>query len=380
MQVEECGISNDAFCAHVLPSDVIRLILLELHSIKDFCCAISCCRAWRHAGTQLTAQMNILKLRQREFEDQKSWKMPEPVYFSSVPVQYSCWERWTCAQCLRDTGEILCCMFCFPCCCFFVGGRPLREDDDNVRSALLSRNDHVATIRVPSKANVAFKSRTKIDFTTSATVCAWVETLSASEIELPQAQRWNDLFSSEYVSVSSFALLAQKLLSNGFPDEAVREALDSAKEEMSHAKLCAAMARLYGGKFDHENSQKIVGDTKHSIRFDPESLYVNTFNDGAIGETIGAIECAKLADLAVGIEHEAWKSIAIEEAHHASFAWRTMWYLEDRYAVPRVNVPVLTRHRQILIAMLARGKRPTGMTTGKVEDIVMTVLFDGAMM
>ena len=197
---------------------------------------------------------------------------------------------------------------------------------------------------------------------------------------MPQAQRWNDLFSSEYVSVSSFALLAQKLLSNGFPDEAVREALDSAKEEMSHAKLCAAMARLYGGKFDHENSQKIVGDTKHSIRFDPESLYVNTFNDGAIGETIGAIECAKLADLAVGIEHEAWKSIAIEEAHHASFAWRTMWYLEDRYAVPRVNVPVLTRHRQILIAMLARGKRPTGMTTGKVEDFVMTVLFDGAMM
>lgn len=382
MQVEECRISYDAFSVPALPSDVIRLILLKLHSIRDFCCAISCCKAWRHAGTQLTAQMNILKLRQREFEDQKAWKMEQKKQKKKKPALYSCWERWTCDQCLRDTEMILCCVFCFPCFCLaggFIGGRSLREDDDNVRLALLSR-DHVATVRVPSRANVAFKGRAKIDFTTSTTVCAWVEKFSASAIELPQARRWNELFSSEYASVSSFALLAQKLLSNGFPDEAVREALDSAKEEMSHANLCAAMARLYGGKFDQENTQKIVGETKHTISFDPESLYVNTFNDGAIGETIGSIECAKLADLAVGIEHEAWKSIAIEEAHHASFAWRTMWYLEDKYSVPRVHVSVMTRYRQILIALLVRGKRPTGMTQGKVEDIVMTILFDGVMM
>lgn len=161
--------------------------------------------------------------------------------------------------------------------------------------------------------------------------CPFIPTnLSTLTPELKQkyAKRWEQQGQSEHASVASFALFIQKLLSVSAPPELILEATDCLREEISHAKMCYALASAYAGRSIDPGSY----DT-HTILVsaDISEMLIATIKEGCIHETVSAFEAVQETENPEidPVVKEILKQIAQEEAHHTAFAYKVVkWGIE----------------------------------------------------
>jgi hypothetical protein len=139
---------------------------------------------------------------------------------------------------------------------------------------------------------------------------------------------WTEQGRGEHASIASFALFSQKLLAVGAPSSLISEALVCAQEEMEHARLAFGLASAFSG----ETLTAGTYDTHtFQVSADFSTLLQGTIKEGCVSETLGALLAAKKAQSEEDpVVKGVWSKIAIDEAFHASYAWRVvLWGLSQ---------------------------------------------------
>lgn len=103
---------------------------------------------------------------------------------------------------------------------------------------------------------------------------------------------------------------------------------------MEHARLSFQIATIFKGE-----EVRACAYQPHSVQIEgnPEKILISTLKEGCIQETLGCLKAIKSSmDSSNEVIAKVWIKIAIDEAYHASYAWRVViWiYLQDpvRYA------------------------------------------------
>lgn len=131
----------------------------------------------------------------------------------------------------------------------------------------------------------------------------------------------------EHASVGTYARFALELLAVGAPAPLVAAAHRAALDEVTHARLCFALAQTY--RSAPVRPSPVPFHRTLSVTSDLAELAAETAREGCIGETLAAIVAAEqlmgATDPAV---RRALAVIARDEARHAELAWRTVvWAL-----------------------------------------------------
>ena len=159
----------------------------------------------------------------------------------------------------------------------------------------------------------------------------WARTTALAPLALAERAvaraYWAEAGAVEHASVASFARFTLDLLALGAPPELVRGAQQAALDEVHHAELCFGIASALAGAPVGPGPLVVEG---LSLSTDLVAFAVATAREGAVGETLAAVEAA--ARRAVATEpavRAALDTIVADEARHAALAWRTLeWLLE----------------------------------------------------
>lgn len=222
-----------------------------------------------------------------------------------------------CPDCLKE----YCCYWLFPCLEPIPkgrGGRPYFSKNKKEILPLVERNQF--------NGSAYFLTR---DFLPSRIELLEPDMNDTSSF-LPDEARanfWIDQGKGEHASIASFALFSQKLLAIGAPMEMINESFLCAQEEMEHARLSFLLAAAYSSD-DVPLAPKKYENHTVIIDSDIESLLISTLKEGCLSETMGAFQAAKKAlNKKKELVKYVWSKIAIDEAYHASYAWRVVQWL-----------------------------------------------------
>lgn len=97
---------------------------------------------------------------------------------------------------------------------------------------------------------------------------------------------------------------------------------------MEHAELAAMVAGRYGGEKIQLNKYQ-----QHStiITQSLEELVMSTYEEGCLEETLSALDALKKVENTDNAALKGvWSRIAVDEAHHANYAWRVVRYYLSR--------------------------------------------------
>ncbi len=125
----------------------------------------------------------------------------------------------------------------------------------------------------------------------------------------------------EHASIASFARWSLELLALGAPAELLADAQSAAVEEVTHAKLCFALASVFLGRSVGPGPLDVRGAMTHAPTL-PE-VAAATVREGCIGETLSALLAQEQLAVATdpGARH-VLEHIFADEARHAALAWR----------------------------------------------------------
>jgi len=133
----------------------------------------------------------------------------------------------------------------------------------------------------------------------------------------------------EHASIPAFSRISWQLVAIGAPSELLEWAHKAALEEISHTRLCFALAEGYGGRsyYVQPIPDMLVGGL--DLTNDPiKVIAIETIFDGCLMEgffanlaSVATIQCEEPATLA------ALEQIAHEEASHAAFSWALLKWL-----------------------------------------------------
>lgn len=136
------------------------------------------------------------------------------------------------------------------------------------------------------------------------------------------ARAWLDDALVEHASVAAFARFTLELLALGAPPELLRAAQAAALDEIEHARLCFAVASRHArrplgpGKLDVQGAVETTDFVAFALR---------TFEEGCVGETLGALEAAeRLAQASDPFVRAVLERIVEDEERHAELAWRAV--------------------------------------------------------
>jgi hypothetical protein len=134
------------------------------------------------------------------------------------------------------------------------------------------------------------------------------------------AENWTQNGLLEHASIASFARFSLQLLAVGAPVDLVRRAHEAAVDEVAHTELCFELASLYGAANVTAGPLPLGGDVMGSAELG--DLTVAAFEEGCIGETLGALEAAVARTMATRPKIKAILArIAEDESRHAELAW-----------------------------------------------------------
>jgi hypothetical protein len=131
----------------------------------------------------------------------------------------------------------------------------------------------------------------------------------------------------EHASVAAFARVSLELLALGAPSELVAASHVAAMDEIRHAELCWSLLTAIEGAPRGPSPMSLPP----FAAVDPDEVLVSTVIDGCVGETLGSLlfhESARRC--AVPSLAAVYRSIADEEAEHATLAFRIVRFLVGR--------------------------------------------------
>jgi hypothetical protein len=132
----------------------------------------------------------------------------------------------------------------------------------------------------------------------------------------------------EHASVASFSRFTLELLRFGAPPTLVDDALQAARDEVEHARLCFSLASSMLERSVGPDTLEVPhGDLLATSR---EAFAEALLREGCIGETVAVLDAAaRLAFASDPAVSAALQTLVDDEARHAALAWRAMaWLLE----------------------------------------------------
>jgi hypothetical protein len=152
------------------------------------------------------------------------------------------------------------------------------------------------------------------------------------------ADAWAEIAQLEHASVASFARFTLQLMAVGAPPQLVAAALQAGLDEVAHARAAFGQASRFRGEPVGPGPLPLERDV-----FGPRgpadlaALAADTFAEGCVNETIGALEAASAAEMCVDDPDARllWTRIAEEEARHGELAWAFV-----RWAIAQGGAPV----------------------------------------
>ena len=138
-------------------------------------------------------------------------------------------------------------------------------------------------------------------------------------------ERWLDVARMEHASIAAFARFTLQLLALGAPAELVASSSKAMADETRHARLAFGMVKAFGGLPMGPGALGLDGAFGDAV--DPEELLRIVYREGCVGETIAALEAREGADRS-GLT--VFKSIAADEADHATLAWASVKWLAEQ--------------------------------------------------
>lgn len=153
-------------------------------------------------------------------------------------------------------------------------------------------------------------------------------------------QKWTHRALGEHASIASFATFVVALMTHQAPPDLIQQALTAAQDELRHARL--AFARVGTGP-------TALPSTRLDIVQNFTLLALAVAQEGCIDETLSALELAMDAqdESTTLVDRRLLESISLDEANHASLAWRTVkWIcLKDELACDVVQKELLNLER-----------------------------------
>ena len=129
---------------------------------------------------------------------------------------------------------------------------------------------------------------------------------------------------NEAASVDAFQIVRDELRAHAAPRPLVRAAIRSARDEVRHARMTAALARRYGATVE----RPLV--LRRPIRGLAEIALENAA-EGCVRETYGALVAAWQARASVDpVVRAVMRRIARDEARHAALGWEVARWAEAR--------------------------------------------------
>jgi hypothetical protein len=149
------------------------------------------------------------------------------------------------------------------------------------------------------------------------------------ELRARLAAAWTDDALLEHASVASFAVFALELMRLGAPPDLLARAHRAALDEIAHAEVCFALASLYAAS--PIGPGRLAVPDRLARPLDLLALVDEVFEDGCVGETLGAIEArTAAAQTDDPTLRSVLERIASDEESHAELAWLTLgWLLEQ---------------------------------------------------
>jgi hypothetical protein len=144
-----------------------------------------------------------------------------------------------------------------------------------------------------------------------------------SEDRAALADAWSRDALQEHASVASFSRASLALLAAGAPADLVEDTHRAALDEITHARLCFALASAYAGSAIAPGPFPLGGEVQVGTSL--TAVVESTVEEGCIGEIVSAVlaseQLARAVDPAV---RAVLAQIAADEARHAELAWRTV--------------------------------------------------------
>lgn len=160
-----------------------------------------------------------------------------------------------------------------------------------------------------------------------------------ADVAAALAEHWAEVARLEHASVASFARFTLELMALGAPPDLLSEAQRAALDEIDHARVAWSLASLWARRDLGPGPLALDGLPTAS---DLSDIVTALVKEGCVGESIGAAEAQTLADVA---DHPTLAAllatIAVDEARHATLAWRTLRWLIVAHGDP-VRVAALT--------------------------------------
>jgi hypothetical protein len=146
----------------------------------------------------------------------------------------------------------------------------------------------------------------------------------------------------EASAVHAFRSLARELEAHGAPEDLVRDALESAEDEVRHARAMGALAERFGAT----PADAVVSPTPVRSLFE---IALDNATEGQVRETYGALVGTHQAMAARDAEvATAMRLVAEDETRHAALSWRIAEWIEPRLSETERTALRIARARAVL--------------------------------
>ncbi|MFK7928029.1 MAG: ferritin-like domain-containing protein [Myxococcota bacterium] len=165
------------------------------------------------------------------------------------------------------------------------------------------------------------------------------------------ATHWRNVALAEHASIASFARVVLELCALGAPADLVTDAVRAQADEVRHSKLAFSLLSEASGTAITPGPLRL---DDLQIRTEARQILRATILEGCINETLSAAEVKESAERCThpALAHHL-RDVAIDEARHASLAWRTVSWLIEQHPELRDEA------KEIVRAHLARPVSPT---------------------
>ena len=149
------------------------------------------------------------------------------------------------------------------------------------------------------------------------------------------AAKWSEQGLAEHASVASFARHVLELMSHGAPSDLIQAAQAAAVDEITHARICFALASVYADGHVSCEPGALALQGSAQLATSVAELMNGVILHGCVEETLSALVCMQQlgrAEAVTRVDEEkrvpeamlcALRTIAHDEARHATLAWRT---------------------------------------------------------
>ena len=196
------------------------------------------------------------------------------------------------------------------------------------------------------------------------------------------AEHWSRVARAEHASVGSFARFILQLLAVGAPAELVVAAQRALADEVEHARVCFALAGVYGGRDVGPGALPAAcGATVGAL----DEVVAAVIEEACVGETLAALEVAEAAMRAEDpVVRGLLVKIAADEGRHAALGWRFVhWALArgasraevmERFALAIAAAEVQARGATEVASLRRHGVVDPGLRAALVREGLAAVV------